>query len=444
MSNPLLPSFELPESWRKKIQALHRSAWHGQLEEAGTGSWIQSLLQTQAGASATLDAAYTRYARSAQQAAYPDAPATRSVSAERVRHWAIHRLKEDTTGTPNGFALAMSASLSTHNEPPGRDHHGWVALYTSDHRHWCIHFRLRSATGEAPHRVNQQLACGLLGIELLWLLSENRLQPEALDLSLQDRLEIDVWHSSEGEPLPAHLHLLRSGWTPLLYLQQGVAQRYVAPLRDKHVLVAKGSFNPLTQAHTELLNAAVSTAQSRSLQSSTDDILQPVFELSLNNADKGAVAHQSLAHRLNMLATQPYAVVLTLTPTLLSTKALFLHAQARQVDFVCGTDLYERVLLPKYYTHTGGLDKALNALFARQTQLWVGERPQNTYPTLSEPSPPPDHAYLNQVHSLPLDLPVSASAVRSAIAHKDTRWPQWVSPAVAEYITAHALYLPHE
>ena len=448
MPKSTLPTLELPECWIKKIQDLHRSDWHGQLEEAGTGSWVQSLLQTQAGASATLDAAYTRYARSAQQAAYPDAPDTRSVSAERVRHWAMQRLNEELTHTPSGFALAMSASLSTHNEPPGRDHHGWIALYTTDHRHWCIHFRLRRATETLPNRVDQQLACGLLGIELLWLLSQNQLAPEAVEISLKKVLEIDVWHSSENEELSTHLHLLRSGWSPLIYLHRGIAQRYVEPLRDKQVLVAKGSFNPLTRAHTALLSHAVSAAQdqNRSMDKDpgTKKDLQPVFELALHNADKGSVANHNLQHRLHMLATQDYPVVLTLTPTLLSTKTLFLHAQAQQVDFVCGTDLYERVLLPKYYTDTGGLDKALAELFAQQTQLWVGERPQNTYPTLTEQAPTTDHAYLNQVRLLDLDLPVSASAVRAAITQKDARWPQWVSPAVAKYITAHALYLLHE
>ncbi len=434
MPKSTLPSFELPGCWIKKIQDLHRSSWHGQLEEAGTGSWVQSLLQTQAGASATLDAAYTRYARSAQQAAYPDAPNTRSVSAERVCYWAMQRLNEGYTHTPNEFALAMSASLRTHNELPGRDHHGWLALYTTDHRRWCIHFRLRRATETFPNRVDQQLACGLLGIELLWLLSQNQLTPEAIEVSLKDVLEIDVWHSSEGEELSTHLHLLRAGWSPLIYLHQGVAQRYVEPLRDQHVLVAKGSFNPVTRAHTALLNAAASAANT----STTTDTVLPLFELALNNADKGTVADQSVLHRLGMLATEPYAVVLTLTPTLLSTKALFLHAQAQQVDFVCGSDLYARVLMPRYYTDTGGIDQALSTLFAQNTQLWVGARPAHTYPGLTEQGTV-DHAYLNQIHTLPLDLPISASAVRDAVA-KDLPWQQWVSPAVAEYITTHHVF----
>lgn len=425
-----LPTLHLPTAWIEKIQDLHASPWHGQLEEAGTGSWVQSLLQTQAGASATLDAAYTRYARSAQAAAYPEAPPTRSVSAERVQHWATQRLKEDTTGTPNGFALAMSASLSTHQEPPGRDHHGWVALHTSDQRHWCIHFRLRNTP--TMDRVSQQLACGLLGIALLWLLSKNQLKPEALDLSLQSLLEIDVWQSSEADPLPTHLYLLRSGWSPLIYLHRGIAQRYVEPLRGKQVLVAKGSFNPLTLAHTALLDTAVKAAKPAEMQ--------PVFELALHNADKGTVAEQSLHDRLQMLATQDYPVVLTLTPTLLSTKALFQHAQARQVDFVCGSDLYERVLLPKYYMHTGGRDKALAELFDHQTQLWIGERPQDTYPSLKENAPTLPHAYKDQVHFLSLDLPVSASAVRHAIAQEHPNWQLGISPAIAAYITVHGLF----
>lgn len=434
-----LPTLTLPATWVEKIQKVHGSPWHGQLEEAGTGSWIQSLLQTEAGASSTLDAAYTRYARSAQQAAYPNAPISRSVSAERVQYWATQRLKEDTTHTAHGFALSMSASLSTHNEAPGRDHHGWVALHTTDHRQWCIHFRLHRAP-----RITQQLACGLLGIEILYLLSQDKLHPDQLDRELQNQLEIDVWQntpSTNTETLQTHLYLLQHGWSPLIYLHQGIAQRYVAPLRGKQILVAKGSFNPLTLAHSSLLDTATQAAQTnQDSKAQSKQPIQPVFELTLHNVDKGSIAAQSLHHRLCMLSTQNTPVVLSLTPTLLETKALFFHAQAHQVDFVCGIDLYERVLLPKYYTDTGGLEKALAELFDHHTQLWVADRPCETYPTLSENTISTSHAYLSQVHTLALDLPVSASAIRRAIAQNAPNWQVWVSPAVATYITSQGLF----
>lgn len=428
-----IPVFDLPDIWATKIQKIHSSSWHGHIEEAGTGSWVQTLLQAQAGASATLDSAAVHYSRHAQQSAYPEAPNTRAVSAETVKHWAQVRLPESASGS-GYFSLSVSASLSTHNDRPGRDHHGWIALKVQDGREWCLHFRLRKQTSQA--RISQQLACGLLGIELLYLLANDQLSPEHLDRQLQSEIEIDVWQSNQGDPMLQQVQLLQQGWSPLIYLHRGIAQRYITSLRGQQVLVAKGSFNPLTRAHTALLDKALAQVSAPNAMG--------VFELTLNNADKGEVAQESLLHRLRMLASQDYPVVLTLTPTLLATKALFLHAQAQQVDFVCGTDLYERVLLPKYYRHSGGLDKALKSIFAHHTQLWVGSRSPETYPPLSDPISEAEIVpYLAQVHPFALEVPVSASAVRTRVAQEPALtgpWKDWVSDEVAQYILDQGLY----
>jgi nicotinic acid mononucleotide adenylyltransferase len=93
------------------------------------------------------------------------------------------------------------------------------------------------------------------------------------------------------------------------------------------------------------------------------------------------------------------------------------------------------VFLAKYYTQTGGIRQAMKALFDHNTQLWVGSRSQETYPPLQDlASAPLVQQYLQQIHKISLALPISASAVRQAIANKDPVWTQWVSPEVSRYI----------
>lgn len=429
---PRFPYLTLPTSWQNKVRQIHHGPWQGDLEEAGTGSCLQFLLQTEAGASQTLRAAHTHYARDAQAQAYPNAPATRVVSQETVQHWASH-LFSASPGSEYRFALALSAVSQTHTWLPGSDAHGWLSLQTTHHQ-YTVHFRCKTSDRQSQH-----MSCGLLGIELLYLLTQNQLSPESLDPQLKDLLEIDVWHSSQGDHLLQHLHLLSLGWSPIIYLHQGQAKRYLSALRGQHLLVAKGSFNPLTKAHMALLKTAHQQAQSRQATP-----VLPLFELALHNADKGQSAIESLWHRLCMLARQDYPVMLTQTPTLLATKVLCLEAQAQQVDFVCGTDLYERVLLPRYYHHSGGLDRALAAIFAHNTQLWVGSRSPETYPALSDPlSETRIEPYLEQVHPFALKIPVSASAVRASVAqfpHLKSPWEHWVSEKIAQYIVEQGLY----
>lgn len=434
------PQFVLPTVWRAKIQALHHSPWHGCIEEAGTGSWLQTLLQTQAGASQTLMAAHTHYARTAQAQAYPKAPRARAVAADTVQHWAQQLIQSsDTSDSTPRFALAMSAVTQTHTQKPGSDTHGWLSLNTQDSRHWTLHFRCL-----APDRYTQQMSCGLLGLELLYLLSQQRLTPQALELALQEHLEIDVWQSSEGDNTRHAVHLIQAGWSPLIYIHRGQAQRYLSALRDRYLLVAKGSFNPLTLAHQALLDTALQYAQQSPLaKHKTATPPLALFELALHNADKGQAAEASLVHRLHMLAQQDYPVVLTRTPTLLATKTLFLAVQAAHVDFVCGHDLYERVFVAKYYSDMGGIQVALQALFSQDTQLWVGQREANTYPPFQGTMDTHTQAlYTAQIHQLPLAFPVSASAVRQAIAEQSGPWQHWVSPETATYITSHHLFTP--
>ncbi len=427
MQNHTFFHFDLAVSWQEKIRHIHASPWHGQLEEAGTGSWVQSLLQTQAGASATLDASHTRYAYEAQSQAYPNVPKSRSLSAERVNYWASYLQYHEPTGRECCFALAMSGGLKTLNEPPQRDHHAWISLCFQQQQH-TLHVRLK-----AQDRLEQQMALGLLGIELLYLLTQQTLSPEHMTPELQSLLEIDVWRVKD-ESLNDHLHrhitLLQTGWTSLIVFSSGHARRYLSTLRYEHLQVEKGSFNPMTLAHQQALKLA------GELQPGA----VPVFELSLHNADKGHAETTDLLHRLNILAMQPALVVLTQTPTLLATRELLrVKAKARQVDFVCGTDLYLRVFMEKYYPD--GIETALKQLFAYRTHLYVVQRPQSSYGNASlKGSQRLQLQYDTQIHPIPSALNISSSAVRLACEQEQEHWQNWVTPEVATYMLQHRLY----
>lgn len=403
---------------------LHDSPWQGVIEEVGTGSWVQTLLQSAPGASSTLWAGHSSYAQAAQLGRYGQQ--ARSVARETVENWARYNLQPE----PHFFSLALSGVVASDLDIRG-DHHVWGALALSDGRGWYFHLRL-----PAVSRLEQQFGLGQVGVQLLCQLAENNdLSP--LHFVLPAGFQMDLWqgwHLSPFENTLKACELLQAGHAELLlFLPQAGSLQAVRPLealRGKNLLLHKGAFNPLTQAHLALPQAVLTQAP---------DLL-PVLEISLSNADKGQAASTDLAHRLAMLAFQPWPVALTCTPALYQTAELFRRAGgAARVDFVCGEDLYRRVFEPRYYASlAGGLQEGLERLFAQDTQLWVCGR--ETELVFSETAQQAADQSQKQCHHLALHLPVASTQIRQAVAAGQTGWEQALLPDVAGYIREKGLY----
>lgn len=422
--------FEIPLPSRQQIQALHASKWSGQIEEVGTGGWVQTLLQSEVGASGTLWSSHCRYDREAQHQAY--GTATRSIAADTVLAWAQHNHRQ----VADFFSLALSGSVDSRSQ--SGDHHAWLCLQFANpvdglQQRYLLHCRLL-----AESRQHQQISLGLFVIELLYtLLVQAETGPERLNPAWQDWIEIDVWqalHQSAFENYQSAAKLIKLGWTELVLLvpHNHVLQpvRYLDWLRGQKVLWHKGAFNPVTLAHLEMPKQVLAKQPD----------LQTVLEISLNNFDKAARAEQDLAHQLAMLTYQPWPIALSRMPAFYRTQEwLRDRAQVEQTQFVCGDDLWQRLLMPQYYDHLeGGVEEGLARLFSHQTQIWVCQRELSGI--ASKPSQQAPAVYQQQIHFLALHLPVASSKIRRAIRLGQQDWRQDLLPAVADYIQAQQLY----
>ncbi|MGV3522600.1 MAG: hypothetical protein ACO1RX_00155 [Candidatus Sericytochromatia bacterium] len=428
VSPSLVPSFsERLAALQPLLQSLHASPWQGQIEEVGTGSWIQVLLQSAPGASATLLAARCSYSREAQQHFYPHQPGLRSLSRQRVENWAQSLCPLQN----QGFGLAISGAVASVGQTG--DCHAWLALALADGRRWSLHVRCCET-----ERLAQQFSLGELGVEILVQLGRAE-GPDWRQLSgvKSGRLSLDVWDRpqfSAWERCLEAARLILAHASPLLVLQaeQGSLRlrRPLDLLRGRALLVHKGAFNPVTRAHLAMITAAQAAGA----------VFQPVLEISVHNLDKGDVLAEDLAHRLMMLSHQPWPVLLSRTPTLLATQAL-LHAeaQAEQLDFLCGEDLYRRVFEARYYTDWPGGAEAALAQLLQISRLWVCARQE--HPTFSPEAAALAEHWSQQIKHVPLDLPQASSQVRAARAqHGNTAWDMGLQPEVAAYIQTQDLY----
>ena len=137
------------------------------------------------------------------------------------------------------------------------------------------------------------------------------------------------------------------------------------PRSEGALLVFPGSFDPLHEGHTSLASAALDAARAR------DGGREPrlLYEISMQNADKGAVDAEIIERRLAQFKAQRSAVALT-------RRALYVDKSELlgPCDFVIGADTATRVLDAKYYGGPLGLERALETLKGRGCGFIVAGR----------------------------------------------------------------------
>mmetsp|Transcript_26508 Transcript_26508/g.81501 ORF Transcript_26508/g.81501 Transcript_26508/m.81501 type:complete len:222 (+) Transcript_26508:1522-2187(+) len=144
----------------------------------------------------------------------------------------------------------------------------------------------------------------------------------------------------------------------------GGAQTTVPRPDRGRLLVFPGSFDPLHEGHTRLADAAADAIKQRDGAAPT-----LLYELSLKNADKGAVDAAAAEKRLRQFSEAGEAVALTRRALYVDKSELF-----GPCDFVMGADTASRVLDAKYYGGRAGLETALDALRARGCGFVVAGR----------------------------------------------------------------------
>jgi hypothetical protein len=144
-----------------------------------------------------------------------------------------------------------------------------------------------------------------------------------------------------ADPLGALL--ARDPAVRVLQLRGGAAVAAVGAAAPRVLL--PGSFNPLHAGHAALLAAAVAAAGPGA---------RGGYELSVSNADKGALPRAEVERRAAQFAPDAPPLVLTDAPLFVQKAALL-----PGTTFVVGVDTAVRIVMPKYY---GGDPSAMRAV----------------------------------------------------------------------------------
>jgi hypothetical protein len=376
------------------VAEIHATPQQAVLEFAGAGSLALFWLHSQSGSSRTVLEAVDRYAALSTIDLLGTQP-RRFVTAKTARAMAIHAyqrgLRLSAADTPV-VGIGCTATIAT--DYAKRGNHGCRVCVVERTR--CSQYAI-TLQKEARARHEEEVLVSRLVLQ--GLARACGLEP-TLALQLRETEALKTASEAYIDPLDS----LLAGKVNTVTMRPDGDMATDQTLSG--VAVLSGAFNPLHAGHIQLARAA--TARLRR---------HVVFELSVQNADKGTLSNAEIRRRLRQFR-QPWQLVLTRQPLFAQKAASFGNSV-----FVVGYDTALRLLQSRYYDDDESkMHAALATIQAAGGRFLVaGRRWQGLFCTASDLSIPA--GFTDLFKELPegdFRLDTSSAEVREGKDHSNT------------------------
>lgn len=301
-------------------------ARYGTFAEIGAGQEVARWFFRVGGAAGTIAKSVSAYDMAVSDAIY--GRAARYVSRERLEAMLDHeldlnlaRLAESRGATSAFFAFADTVSAQSYRG--NRECHGWMGVKFQSHprdqsSRIVIHVRMLDRDNAA-----QQEALGVLGVNLLYGAFFHFHEPELLIESLLDglgtrRIEIDMIELSGIEFRHVDNRLMSMKLVELglsgaaMFGARGQVLQPSEVMYKRPILLARGSFRPVSHSHLDILRSARETLYPEAAAAESANLLE-LAELTMRNlrGDRPEVDHQDFLLRADMLAVVGKTVLIS-------------------------------------------------------------------------------------------------------------------------------------
>lgn len=371
---------------RQLVQSLHSSEGMTSLVIAGAGAPAMSWILGVAGASRTVLDIQVPYASSAMIDYLGSEPRQyvseqASLDLARAAYRRAVRLRE---GHIPVVGLSCSATIAT-DRPKRGDHRCHVSAY--DATGWktstlTLTKGLRTRDGEDD----------VVSRLILNSLAESFGLHERVDPGLSCDEQIVPTGHRYGDPLEA-LSARHIGHFLVCADGTQLADEYFSGV------ILSGSFNPLHEGHTRLVNVA-SRMQGK----------PAIYELSISNVDKPDLEHSEIRRRLEQFQGRA-KIAITRVPVFYEKARLFPNS-----TFVIGYDTMTRLVDPRYYGDSPQrMSAALTELRELSCDFLVAGRVEGgTFKTLEDLPIPPEYAEMfTQIPESAFREDVSSTQIRN-------------------------------
>lgn len=439
---------------------------YGTFAEIGAGQETAAVFFRVGGASGTIAKSMSAYDMTMSDAIY--GPSPRYVSRERLVSMLDHeyallteRLGPKRGETTTFFAFCNTVRARAYSDKGGAECQGWVGIRYQIRpggppNEILLHVRMLDDTN-----LEQQRALGALGVNLIWAAFNNRdhlrtfvesliddLRVESMEIDMLKFTGPDFAHIDNRE---VALLLVKSNLTEAAFFtSEGEVMQASEKLYRQPVLVLRGSFNPVTLVHTDMLTAAA--AEFRTQLEKPDQPWIELMEFSMNNlfAARSEVTHQDFLARADILQKLGKSVLISKFGAFHRLGTYLSRYTQEPVGLVLSVDVLEKLFQEKWYEDLpGGILENFGRLFKHSLRLYVYpmlDREQGHVRT-AQKAHVPDHLHslfehllqngriLNTApHATRAVLDYWTSDVRTMMAQNDPHWRALVPvELVADY-----------
>jgi hypothetical protein len=358
---------------------------YGTFAEIGAGQEVARWFFRVGGASGTVAKTISAYDMTVSDAIY--GACERYVSRQRLQTMLDHEfaLLQERLGPTKGkttrffvFADTVAASSYTYNHEP----HGWMGIRFqrqpgSEPNDVILHFRMLDRDN-----VQQQEALGIMGVNLLHGSQYLADQPEAflkslLDELSRDRVELDMVKFSGPDFMFVDnrlmsLWLVKNGLAQAaMFTPQGDVIQPAEFIYKKPILIERGSFRPLTNVATAMLEAARSRFLAESPMLAEELVV--LMEITMKNLlTEGGLDARDFLARVDCVGAVGKSVLISNYGEYYRLAAYLSRYTKNRIGLVMGIPSLREVFDDKYYRDLeGGILESLGQLFKNTLRVYA-------------------------------------------------------------------------
>ncbi len=437
---------------------------YGTFAEIGAGQETAAWFFRVGGASGTIAKTISAYDMTMSDSIY--GVSQRYVSRGRLVAMLDHeygllteRLSPKRGDTTTFFAFCNTVRARAFSDKGLAECHGWLGIRLQIRpggppNDILLHVRMLDDTN-----LEQQKALGDMGVNLIYAALYHRDNLKTFIESLTEDMrgnDIEVDMLAFNGPDFSHidnrevaLQLTESGLTEAAFFTaSGEVMQASEKLYKQPVLVLRGSFNPVTLVHEDMLECAA--AEFRRQLAKPDQPIVELMEFSMNNlfSPPGEFNHQDFLHRASTLQKMGKNVLISRFGAFHRLGSYLSRHTQEPVGLVLSVDVLERLFQEKWYEDLpGGILENFGRLFKHKLRLYVYpvlDRETNQIQTAARAQIPDSlrslAAYLNENGRI---ISIAGNArrelleywttdIRRMITEGDMRWKTLVPPEVVE------------
>lgn len=358
---------------------------YGTFAEIGAGQEVARVFFQAGGASGTIAKTISAYDMTFSDAIYGKAP--RYVSRERLGLMLEHeyQLLIERLATQRGDRttfFAFADTVAARNFKGTNEAHGWMGIRFQTEPGGPFNDVLLHVRMWDKENVLQQQALGIIGVNLIYgafyyHADPRRLVESLLDNLSADRIEVDMLKLNgpafqNVDNRLMSLLLVQFGLTNAVMF--GPERDVLQPsevLRNKPILVERGSFRPVTHVNVDMLNCATAQFVQEPLVKGKEVVV--LMEITMNNLlAAGEIDAQDFLSRVDLLGDIGFTVLISNYSEYYRLTSYFRRYTKEMIGVAMGINNLVEIFNEKYYENLeGGILESFGRLFRNAVKLYI-------------------------------------------------------------------------